>query len=50
MRPFLAIALTAAAVIAACQTPAEHAAAVRAAQDSGDRMTVGRFSAKFASA
>lgn len=42
MRPFLAIALAAAAALAACQTPAEHAAAVRAAQESGDRMTVGK--------
>lgn len=41
MRPFLAVAIAAGAALAACETPAEHAAAVRAAQDSGDRMTVG---------
>jgi outer membrane protein assembly factor BamE (lipoprotein component of BamABCDE complex) len=42
MRPFLTIVVAAAAILAACQTPAEHATAVRAAQDSGDRMTVGK--------
>lgn len=42
MRSFFSVLIGAAALLAACQTPAEHAAAVRAAQDSGDRMTVGK--------
>lgn len=36
----IAVALT--WFLAACQTPAEHAAAVRQGQDAGDRMTVGK--------
>jgi outer membrane protein assembly factor BamE (lipoprotein component of BamABCDE complex) len=41
MRVFI-IAITAVSLLSACQTPQEHASAVREAQQAGDKMTVGK--------
>lgn len=38
----IVVMLTAAGLVAGCQTAAQHAADVRAAQDAGDRVTVGK--------
>ena len=40
-RIVVTFALAAASLLVGCQTPAEHAEAVRQAQGAGDKMTVG---------